>query len=136
MNQIFYLELKEKCREISLDTNNTEKIVEVNTAYDRLIDLANVARRGGIFEFENYTMEIEDKNDTDKFLKKIVTLVVDGTQPEMVEEIGLNTVISNCLQSYDGFITLMYLYGVLMIQQGYNPRLIDELLCSIIPKCL
>ena len=133
MNQIFYSELKEKCREIEQDFDNSKKIEEVITAYDRIIDLSNIARKEGLLELEESVLRFEEKSNTDIYLKKLIMLVVDGTEPALIEEAGINTEIANCMKAYDGLVILMYLYGALMIQGSYNPRVIDELLKSIIP---
>lgn len=133
MKQIFYTELKEKCREIANSRDNRRKNEEVIKAYDRIIFLSDIARREGLLELEEQSEAIEIKNDTDKYLKMLMMLIVDGTEPDMVEEAGINTVIASCIDSYDGLITLMYLYGVLMIQQGQNTRVIGELMKTIVP---
>ena len=133
MNQIFYSELKEMCSEIALDLNNEVKIQEVIRAYILITKLSNIARKEGLLALEDSIINQKVINDTDKYLKKLIMLVVDGTDPKLVEEVGINIVTANCLKSYDGLITLMYLYGTLMIQNGDNPRVIDEVLKSVIP---
>lgn len=133
MNQFFYSELKVKCREIALDLNSNGKSEDVIKAYVRIIDLSDVARNEGLLALEETVIKFEIGSDTDKYLKQLIMLVVDGTEPKLVEEAGINMLISSYMKSYDGLIALMYLYGALMIQSGYNPRVIEELVKSIIP---
>lgn len=133
MNQFFYSELKVKCREIALDLTSNGKSEDVIKAYVRIIDLSDVARNEGLLALEETVIKFEIGSDTDKYLKQLIMLVVDGTEPKLVEEAGINMLISSYMKSYDGLIALMYLYGALMIQSGYNPRVIEELVKSIIP---
>ena len=56
---------------------------------DKVIDLANVARREGLLALEEAVTEVNDD-----FLKKGVMLIVDGTDPELVKNI-LETEIVN-----------------------------------------
>ena len=58
------------------DTTNIHEDVE------RLITLANTARREGILALEGATDEIEDP-----FLKKGIMLIVDGSDPELIKGI-------------------------------------------------
>lgn len=62
---------------------NTTSIIE------KIIDLANVARREGLLALEDATSDIEDA-----FLQKGVMLIVDGTDPELVQSI-LESEITN-----------------------------------------
>lgn len=60
------------------------KIPSINTsdAIERIINLANVARKEGLLALENVARDMDDK-----FLQKGVMLVVDGTDPELVRSI-------------------------------------------------
>ncbi len=49
---------------------------------NQIIELANIARKEGLLALEEATEEIDDL-----FLKKGVTLIVDGTDPELVRNI-------------------------------------------------
>lgn len=55
----------------------------------KIIELANVARREGLLALEDATGDIDDQ-----FLQKGVMLIVDGTDPELVQNI-LESEISN-----------------------------------------
>ena len=134
MNNIFFMELKEKCKEIAKDSNNNDKIKEVVSAYNSIVELSKIARKEGLLALEDATMKIEVNKITDKILAKLFMLVIDGTEPAIVEEIGYNIIIANGLESYEGLTALMYLYGALMIQSGYNTRMIEEMLKSTMPE--
>ena len=59
-------------------------------------------------------------------------LVVDGTDPELVAEIGMNRIVANGFSSFEGLVALMYYKAALMIQSGVNPCVIEEYLKSLI----
>lgn len=69
---------------------------EFNTGQiiDKVIELANVARREGLLALEEAVDEVNDE-----FLKKGVMLIVDGTDPEMVKNI-LETELSNMIDRH------------------------------------
>ncbi len=56
--------------------------VDEGSTITKIIELSNVARKEGLLALEEATESIEDK-----FLKKGIMLVVDGTDPELVRNI-------------------------------------------------
>ena len=89
---------------------------EFNTGQiiDKVIELANVARREGLLALEEAVDEVNDE-----FLKKGVMLIVDGTDPEMVKSI-LETELSNMMDrhargrsSFEALGSLMPAFGMI-----------------------
>lgn len=89
---------------------------EYNTGeiIDKVIELANVARREGLLALEEAVDEVNDE-----FLKKGVMLIVDGTDPEMVKNI-LETELSNMIDrhgrgrgAFDALGSLMPAFGMI-----------------------
>lgn len=76
--------------------NKALKTPEFNTGeiIDKVIELANVARREGLLALEEAVDEVNDD-----FLKKGVMLIVDGTDPEMVKNI-LETELMNMMDRH------------------------------------
>lgn len=66
----------------------SNNLYQANVIIDKIVNLANVARREGLLALEEAVEQIEDE-----FLKKGVMLIVDGTDPELVKNI-LETEIS------------------------------------------
>lgn len=58
------------------------KELNAGEAIDRIIELANVARKEGLLALEEAAMQLDDD-----FLKKGILLIVDGTDPELVRNI-------------------------------------------------
>lgn len=133
MNQIFFIELKQKCDEIKNDANNTEKINQVIKAYDTILHFTNVARQEGLLALEEEMSGLGTGSEPDLFFKFMIMMVIDGTEPVFIEEAGMNRCIAFNLPSYDGLINLMYFKGAAMIQAGNNPMLARCLLETMMP---
>lgn len=54
----------------------------LNEDIDQIINLANIARRDGLLALEELTDDMKDP-----FLKKAIMLVVDGSDPELIESV-------------------------------------------------
>ena len=62
---------------------------------DDLVSFAEIARRDGILSLENHTADVEDK-----FIVQGIQMAVDGTDPELIEQI-LNTELDNLVERHD-----------------------------------
>ena len=120
MNQIFFIELKNKCDEIKNDTNNPEKINQVIKTYDTILHFSNMARQRGLLVLEEEAEKLDKDNEAELFFRFMVMLVLDGTEPAIIEEAGMNRCLAFNFPSYDGLINLMYFKGAVMIQAGSN----------------
>lgn len=56
--------------------------VDIQGSIDSIIEMANIARREGLLALENATEDIDNR-----FMKKGVMLIVDGSDPELVKNI-------------------------------------------------
>ena len=133
MNKIFYSELRRFCDEMYRDRENLNKIFKVKEAYERAIFFSNIARKEGLLALEDACIKLEQNDAIQEFLVQNIMLVVDGTEPESVAEIGMNRIAVSTFSSYEGWIALMYYKAVLMIQRGDNPRVVEEYLKSLMP---
>ena len=133
MNNTFYNELRRCCNEMYSDRENSEKISKVIEAYDRAIFFSDIARKEGLLALEEASEGLDLNDVTQEFLLQSIMLVVDGTDPELVAEIGMNRIVANGFSSFEGLVVLMYYKAALMIQSGVNPRVIEEYLKSLMP---
>jgi hypothetical protein len=92
-----------------------------------IIDLANLTRKEGVFALEHAV----SKPDTPFFLKKAVMLIVDATEPRLVQEILRNFIISSHYEGAELLKRIIMLEGSLSIQAGENPMIIGEKLLSL-----
>jgi Flagellar motor component len=86
-----------------------KQVIDYNGTIDNIISIANVARRDGLLALEGLT----DKMD-DPFLKKAIMLVVDGSDPELIESI-LETDLDLTKERHAS------IRGMLEAQGGYSP---------------
>ena len=87
---------------------------------ETIVGLAEVARMEGIGSFEGLC----DWTKIEGLLGAGTRLIVDGTHPPQVEDI-LDTTMKSMMQYYEAHCK-MIIAGVLAIQGGWNPRLIDH----------
>ena len=90
-----------------------------------IVNLANINRAQGVLALEQQIAKTDDE------LTKIgIGLIVDGTDPELVKDI-LNTIIVTSSKTGAKLLSqLMVLDGLLCIQAGYNPRIIEAKLLA------
>ncbi len=125
--------LMDRYDEIRLEGSSEDKEEKVIDAYDLVKELANVARREGLLALEECAENLDISDESMELFSALLMLLVDGTDPKILAEIGINKMIVNNLTSYDGLISLIFFRGSLMIQAGMNPYLIDIYLKSMMP---
>lgn len=90
-------------------------------------ECATTARKNGILALENIILKQDNE-----FLTFLMMLVIDGTAPDIVKDIGNNLLDS---ENYTGNTLLeriVILEGVLNVQMGENPHIINIKLLSIL----
>ena len=131
MNTVFYSVLRQRCNEIKDGDPVVDKVLD---AYDCILDFQEISKEEGLLSLE-VTCENLDMNDAaQNFFKYLIILVVDGTEPGIIEEIGMNKYLSSNLTGVDGLIGLMYFRACLLIQAGYNAHLVEEYMKSLLPR--
>lgn len=93
------------------------------------MDLSSVAQKKGLFSLEEAV-----ENVSSEFLKLLVKLIVDGTEPSLVVEIATNEYWINAPEGVHAMMDYMYLRGLLGIQAGENNRTLEEILLSLLPS--
>ena len=120
--------------DIRRDAITKLKLVETNqqplliNAALTIITLSNTARREGLLALEEALKE----NESD-FLTLTALLIIDGTDPELVIEIAANEYWTKEPQGIEAMIAYFYLRGMISIQSGENPQILEKLLLSLIP---
>jgi hypothetical protein len=88
---------------------------------EELVELANLARYEGLLVLEEKMAEME--ND---FLKSGIALIVDGTDPAIVRELMNFRAIASQEVGAPLLHKVIIIEGVLSIQAGENPRIVEE----------
>ena len=133
MNTFFINELRRCCDEIKKAGEDLEKVQEVMKAYERVIHFSKLARREGLLALEEAAENLDFSDKTQAFLGYGISLIVDGTEPELVEEMGINQIAIKNASDYECLIFLLYHKAVLLIQSGVNPRIMEQYLMSLVP---
>ena len=94
---------------------------------ETMIDCANTARKYGVLALEEFVQ----KHDNE-FLKVVMMLIVDGTDPELVKNIGTTLILADNHMGKGLLERLIILEGCLSVQAGENPRIIaTHLYCML-----
>lgn len=120
-------------KEIKSEGENHDQASKVINTYDTILDFANCGRREGLLELEEMASHLDMNDEAKSLFASQITMVVDGTEPKIVKECGINDFVARDLNSYEGLCALMYYRGSLMIQCGENLRVIEMVLKSMIP---
>lgn len=137
----FYEQLQRAAEEIEKNVASGMKVGtgRLKEDFDMLADaagaigfLSNVARKEGLLALEEAAAYDVD----DDFLKRCIMFIVDGNDPDVIENAGLMAIITSGNHGAEKIKDLMSLCGCLMIQKGMNPHGIEETLMSMIPPFL
>lgn len=136
MKQVFFTELKNKCTEINNCETDTAKINAVIKAYGTILHFADMARQEGLLRLEEELEKLDIHNPPEMFFNFMLTMVMDGSNPRLILNAGLNRCIAFNYPSYEGLMNLMFLSGALMIQAGENIWTMEQYLKSLLPPCI
>lgn len=139
---LFYAELRNVIKEIEeFDKVNRDECVEekrnqVIKALKNVLLICLLARKEGLLALEEYASEKLLQKGMEEVLFRVILLVVDGTDPEYVEDIMAMKYYSGGYTDYDALTYFIYLKGMLSVQKGMNPRIIEEQLLAMLPRSL
>ena len=136
MKDVMYLELKE-CNKAIRSIEDTAKkewgYRILKDTIQKICELSNIGRKQGLLALEDAVFHMEElQNYT--FLKKMMMLIVDGTYPDLVEEIGLTRYFALGVEGIEALQYILMIHGSLAIQAGENPRVIEEKLYALVPE--
>ncbi len=137
MRDLFYKELKKVNEEILALKDNAEtgqKKQSLLSTFNKILDLAQYARKEGVLALEEriFELKVQDKNEEE--LSRMITLVIDGSDPNLIWDICLSRYFSAGLTDYEGLRYLMSLQGALAIQDGDNPYVVENKLIVLLPE--
>ncbi len=136
MQKLLFNELRECNRYIRAVTSEAEREAGSELIIKTIGDmrhLSNVARKEGLLSLEEAAAEMESMHQGE-MLKMMILLIVDGTDPVLVDEICGLRFFADDLKGFDALQYILMARAALAIQAGQNPRVIDELMISAIPE--
>lgn len=100
-----------------------------------LENLAEQVRRHGLLTLDCTTRASEVPPEIGFFqeIQLAGSLLVDGTDPDLVIEILTARYWAENYQGEDAFLSFMIISGFLKIQAGYNPRVLEDSLKACLP---
>ncbi len=132
--QKIYVKVKEvenSCSEKELEVYENELLSAIN----KMLELNELARYEGLLILDEVAMGI-DVNSSEEILRHLLLLVVDGTEPKNLEDIGMLRYYSGLYEGYDALRFFIYLEGALSVQACDNNRDLEEKLKSMLPHNL
>jgi hypothetical protein len=91
-----------------------------------LCSMANKAKRNGLLSL------VQEADETSHFLlRKGLQLVLEGVNPQMVEKTLQYYILSGKYHGKELLVRCIIMEGILTIQNGVNPTIIQELLLSL-----
>lgn len=106
----------------------------IETAYNNVIKLAKISRKEGILALEFNAGFVKDTRNLADDLSWMIHLIVEGTEPVVMEEFLTNRFLANNYKSIDAFVYYLYARGSMYIQEGNSPYQIEEFFNSVLPS--
>lgn len=137
-----YKELAVELRTISAEIEEYNKnnprgeqldaqIVDVIRMVDRM---AWICRKEGLLRLEEELYKPGGKFPCEDVWKQIITLVVDGADPELIHELAVSRYYALNLHAHDALAVMIYMESARNLQKGVNPRVIEELVLALVPS--
>ena len=131
MKDIFYIELRKNCIE-SLNFTK-EQLEKVANAVKNILTFHKLAAKEGFLYLEEACKTL-DQGTEDKYLAELVELVMDGADSKQISDYGLNRYFAANMTGCEGLIYLIYLKGVLMIEENEKYFIAEKILVSMLPE--
>ncbi|MCR5627720.1 MAG: hypothetical protein K6F99_10400 [Lachnospiraceae bacterium] len=133
-NELFYREIRENSILIK-DGLKEEDLENLVNACSCLFRLSHIARKEGLLALEE---EADEKKLGNLIfyneLIRMIKLVVDGTDPFLIEDSCLKRYFSRNYTGVEGLIFLVYMDGLLQIQEGMSLYMLEENIRSYMPE--
>ncbi len=133
----YYSELRHISEQINAlqisDAEHKSMQQKLINAVETIAKLSNIATKEGLLALEEAGIKLNNSHPMGKELSKMVTLVVDGTEPVLVEELLINKYIMHGYTDYNALTALIYIKGITSIQAGENLIITNERLLAMLP---
>ncbi|MCM1257099.1 MAG: hypothetical protein NC307_04520 [Roseburia sp.] len=129
MRDIFYTEIRNKVREITNDQEDAKMLI---AAADKILEMAHIARKEGLFALEEVSENL-GKDDFWHYFREMIALLIDGTDEEVIEDICLSQYFTLDLKGAEGLVYLIFLRGTLAIQACECEYFLTKRLQSLLP---
>gem|GEM_PF-976299 len=136
MDEVLLKEISRVAREIR-EEKNAEAItsgkIAVFAAIDEICKMSDLARKEGLLALEDEAYRFAETIGKLDIASRLIMLIVDGADEEKVRQIGYASYFADDHHGYEALEHLVYVEGMLLLQEGTNPRVISEALISLLP---
>lgn len=102
-------------------------------AVDDVLTAAYITNNDGILALDDYANKLNKVKALSRFYKELLTMISNGVAPETIEEICLYKLVSYNFSAVETIAAIIYLLGVLDLQQGLSLANITTKLYALIP---
>lgn len=102
-------------------------------AIAEVLILSRIGREEGLLSLESAAEEMDKKIVHSELLKNAVNLVCDGTDPDIIAEILTSNYWVDSQSRIEYVVGYIYVRGILLVQDGINPRALEDILYAIVP---
>lgn len=134
MRDILFNEIRKSNREIEnvIDEIKEEENKKLICQIEAMCNLYRFADAEGLLFVEEEVKKEKYKDFNG--MEDLISLIIEGVDPDIVEEIGIASLFSLNYSGYEAIGFIITLLSVLSIQRGENRRAMEERLVSILPK--
>lgn len=117
-HDFFFLYSREIMRQIKEGLTESDLDI-IKKALDTVIILRNKGKLDGLMNLAEMVKSLDAQDcPLPIFIKELVLLITDGTAPDLIKEIGLNMVYVNDFKGVEALVSLIYIYGAMLVQSG------------------
>lgn len=106
----------------------------IREAYEWMMRLEHTARSEGLLALEYEVGFIPKDMPLCKEIGNMVRYVTDGTEPKFLAELMTLKFLGEGYQGLEALLYFLYARGILLIQAGESPRLIEEVFNAVLPS--
>ena len=118
-----YFEYTDEMYKKSKYDDDTSLIKTINN----IVAISKRAREDGVLSLEESIDNIQDE-----FKKTLMLMFVDGVPPNLIFEYGYNIIQTSEIEGTELRNMMIYNRGIVMICEGHNPKLVKQVLNSMI----
>ena len=124
--------VKEKCIMLDLELReyikcSKEEKRDCLPLIEEIVGWAEMAVKGGLLDLEDEVIGVKNQ-----LLKTGMSLVIDGCESEIVKSVMDDMIVASGKTGVELLRQLIVREGVLSIQSGYNPRIIELRLSAML----
>lgn len=135
-NSFYYTELQlyAKAFEALTPEEKEQNCLLFSDAVELILVLHQVALKEGLLQLEEAAMSFDDSIPYHHYIADLILSVVDGIDPQSIEDDALLRYSAKGLKGVEGWLYLIYLLGALLIQAGEPDRRIEHKLLAALPR--